>query len=42
MPITVGTRGLEGVPDLIVLIGILGLAACFVGLVSILWSERHP
>ena len=42
MPITVGTQGLEGVPDLVVLIGMLGLVACFVGLVSILWSARHP
>jgi hypothetical protein len=41
MPITVGVQGLEGVPDLAVLVGMLGLVACFVGLVSILWSVRH-
>ena len=42
MPITVGVQGLEGVPDLVVLAGMLGLIACFVGLVSILWSVNHP
>lgn len=42
MPITVGVQGLEGVPDMAVLVGMLGLIACFVGLVSILWSVNHP
>ncbi len=42
MPSTVIAQGLEGVPDLAALVGMLGLIACFVGLVSILWSVNHP